>query len=91
MESRAFIRDAQALIKKIKDHALLSITQQDDRASKEAIQKEITQMFTGLSNPTLPSASKLCSTALSAGFTVKPNIQHRLTQAESCWAGGWGP
>jgi len=86
MESRAFIRNAQQLITKIKDHAVVSITQPEDRTSRDAIQKEVNQLFAGLSNPTLPSAGKLCATALSAGFNVKPEVQHRLQQAEGCWS-----
>jgi len=85
MESRAFIRHAQQLIVKIRNHAISSITQEENKASRDAIQKEINQLYSGSINPTLPSASRLCEVALKAGFTVRPEVQHRLTQAESCW------
>lgn len=86
MESRTFIRQAADLQRRIKDLALaesLSVdTSQDNRA---AVQKDLHQTFTGLQNPTLPSAYKLRDAALAAGYTVDPKILHRIQQAEGCW------
>ena len=86
MESRLFIKAAVALIQRIKDHVLLSETVKEDREEGEAIQKQLTAAFMGLQNPTLPSAYKLRDVALANGFFVDPRVQHRLTQAEACWA-----
>jgi hypothetical protein len=85
MESRVFIKTATALVQRIKDHALLAATVKEDREEGEAIQKAVSAAFTGLQNPTLPSAYKLRDVALDNGFWVEPRIQHRLQQAESCW------
>lgn len=85
MESRAFIRSATALLGKIQNFTQTAGNPEEVKAARETLQKEITQVFQGLQNPTLPSASKLCNAALAAGFTVKPEVQHKLTQAESMW------
>ncbi len=82
MESRAFIRNANQLIKKIETFK----NEPADRAkSGEALQKEINQLFAGLQNPTLMTAAQLAREATSAGFEVRPEIMHRLKQAEACW------
>jgi hypothetical protein len=78
MESRIFIKTAALLAQRIKDHALLAATVKEDREAVSAA-------FSGLQNPTLPSAYKLRDVALDNGFWVDPRVQHRLTQAESCW------
>lgn len=80
MESRAFIRHAQSLISRISNNAVDGVEE-----NHLHLQKEITNLFSGMQNPTLPSASRLCAAALAAGFTVKPEVQNRLAQAESCW------
>ncbi len=85
MESRAFIRTATTLVGKIQGFTQTAGNPDEVRAARDTLQKEINQAFTGLQNPTLPSASKLCAAALAAGFTVKPDVQHRLTQADSWW------
>lgn len=86
MESRLFIKTAAALITRIKDYSLASaVGLEPSRAEGEEIQKQINQAFTGLQNPTLPSAGKLIAEATSAGFTVDPRVLHRVNQAESCW------
>jgi hypothetical protein len=85
MESRVFIKTATALVQRIKDHALLAATVKEDREEGEAIQKALNTAFSGLQNPTLPSAYKLRDVALDNGFYVNPLVQHRLQQAESCW------
>jgi hypothetical protein len=85
MESRIFIKTAALLAQRIKDHALLAATVKEDREEGDAIQKAVSAAFSGLQNPTLPSAYKLRDVALDNGFWVDPRVQHRLTQAESCW------
>jgi hypothetical protein len=76
----------EALVTRIKDFALVtSIGDGPDRATGEAIQKQITMAFAGLQNPTLPSATKLMETAIDHDFYVDPRVQHRIAQADSCW------
>ncbi len=86
MESRAFIRHANVLKVKIKDLAVNFGRPEEIKSTRDSLQKELNQLFAGLQNPTLPSAGKLCSAALAAGFTVKPEMQHRLQQAEGYWS-----
>lgn len=76
MESRAFIKYAAVAMKKI----VVS-----DPEAKPAVQKEINQLFVGLHNPTLPSASKLRDVALRNGYTVDAKVQHRIQAAEQHW------
>lgn len=86
MESRNFIRAAAQLTIRIKDLQLAEATGiivSDD--SRAEVQKDITQVFVGLQNPTLPSAGKLCDLAWQSGYQVDPKVQHRLQQAESMW------
>lgn len=78
MESRAFIKYAGALIKKIKDADL-------GNKDPESIQKEINQLFQGLGNPTLLAAADLRDTALAAGFYVDQRVLNKLEQAEEAW------
>lgn len=88
MESRAFIKHAAKLSNRIKLHKVSSITHDTDeetKAAKMEIQKELTQLFSGLQNPTLPSAYKLRDTAIANGFVIEPKIQHRLQQADGYW------
>lgn len=87
METRKFIAAAAVLVQRIKDHALVEGIRSTEESREEGnvIQKEINSAFTGLQNPTLPSAYKLRDVALQHGFAVDPRVQHRLTQGESCW------
>ena len=83
MESRAFIAEATTLIGEIKIFQTAYLTPEDEMAQGTALQKRITQAFTGLQNPTLPSAYKLRDAALGAGFFVDPKRQHWLAQFET--------
>ena len=60
-------------------------TEEEMKAAKLEVQKELNQLFTGLQNPTLPSAYKLRDAAVANGFAVEPKIQHRLQQADGMW------
>lgn len=75
MESRMFIRAAQALIGDINVNAM---TGEDDAH----IQKEVVRLFGGLQNPTLPSAFKLRDVALRNGIALPPQLLQRLQQGE---------
>lgn len=84
MESRAFIKNAQLLIKEIKDNALAASTLGSTYADqKPRLQKEVGQLFSGLQNPSLPSAYQLRDAALDAGYTVDPRVLHRIGQFDS--------
>ena len=51
-----------------------------------ALQKDITAAFSGLQNPSLPSAEKLRDVALAAGFGVKPNVIQNIDfEVRRCW------
>jgi len=86
MESRTFIRQAAELQRRIKDLALAeNLNVETSQDSRQAIQKDLAQTFTGLQNPTLPSAYKLRDAAMQAGYSIDPKILHRIQQAEGCW------
>lgn len=80
MESRAFIKQANMLSKKIKDSYNLAPSELN--VFRETTQKEIAALFKGLHNPTLPSAYKLRDTSLRFGYTVAHEVQIRLNQLE---------
>ena len=80
MESRAFISAAKTLITKIEDNRNTIGTAEELREQREAVQKEVSQLFVGLQNPTLPSAFKLRDVALRNGFSVSPLTLNRLAQ-----------
>jgi hypothetical protein len=82
MESRAFIKAAAVLIAKIAASQQTIGTADELRTQRDGIQKEITATFTGLLNPTLPSAYKLRDTALRSGYTINPLVSQRIQQAD---------
>jgi hypothetical protein len=82
MESRAFIRHAAALIKKIEDSRNQMLNAVELHSFKEATQKEITALFNGLQNPTLPSGYRLRDVCLRNGFFVDQKVQIRLSSFE---------
>lgn len=85
MESRAFIKAAGLLMVKIKDIAVTSGISdlETEQRAREAVQKELNQLFGGLGNPTLPSAYKLRDVAVAAGYFVNPQVLNRLSQFEN--------
>ena len=82
MESRAFIRSATTLVSKIETGRHNIGTAVELHTQREATQKEITQLFAGLQNPTLPSAYRLRDVSLRHGFTVDAKVQHNLAKFE---------
>lgn len=82
MESRVFIRTATALIAKIAASQQTIGTADELRAQRDGIQKEISAAFTGLANPTLPSATKLRDVAIRSGYTLNPLVNQRIQQAD---------
>lgn len=79
MQSTSFIKAAQTLIRKIKDNPMADVE------TIQEIQREISQLYSGLQNPTLPSASALREAAVSYGYTVDPRVLQRLDQADRFW------
>ena len=85
MESRVFIKAATALRADIKEFAAAYLTDEEATVQGDAIQKRINATFTGLQNPTLPSAFNLYKEATDAGFQVDPRVVHKIHQHEGCW------
>jgi len=86
MESRSFIKAAADLIKKIDDSQNTIGTAEQIRVQRDGLQKDVSQLFGGLQNPTLPSAYRLRDVALRNGYFVDPKVQHRLAQFENLTA-----
>lgn len=74
MQSMAFIKAAGELINKI---------EQSPGGSDDTVQREISQLFSGLQNPTLPSAFRLRDTAQANGYTVDGRVLQRLAQFDN--------
>ena len=88
MESRAFIRIATALIGRIQnsDAGRGNHNAEENAAEHSAIQKELNQLYSGMHNPTLPSAGKLAELAAMSGYQMSPLVLQRLQQAEGMWS-----
>jgi len=82
MESRKFIKEAAVLIAKITDSQNTIGTADELRSQREGIQQDVNRLFTGLQNPTLPSAYRLRDTAQRAGYFVNPLVLQRLRDHE---------
>lgn len=82
IESRAFIKAATLLVIKINDFQHVVGDHSELRAHGDNLQKEVNQLFSGLQNPTLPSAYRLRDTAYRNGFQVDPRVLNRLSQFE---------
>lgn len=85
MESRIFIKLATQLRKEIKEFSEANLSHEETQVQGQALQKDIHAAFQGLQNPTLPSADKLLSEALNAGFAVPPQVVQRISQAQHAW------
>lgn len=83
MESRAFIREAAVLIEDIKTFKAAYLAPEDEREQGIALQKRTNALFSGLQNPTLPSAYKLRDAALDLGLFVNPQVLHRIASFEN--------
>jgi len=87
MESRAFIKAAAALIEKIETARDTLSTGDEQRATRDNLQKEVTQLFGGLQNHSLTSAEKLRDVALRNGYSVDPRILQRIEiEVRRCWS-----
>jgi len=82
MESRSFIREAKVLIEDI--NAPVSNGSADEIAAhRKDLQRRISSLFSGLQNPTLPSAFNLRDAALANGFVVAPPVLQRLASFDT--------
>lgn len=87
MDSRIFIRNATNLIADIAAFQAANLSAEDAQVQGSALQKDITAAFSGLQNPSLPSAEKLRDVALAAGFAVKPNVIQNIDfEVRRCWS-----
>ena len=75
MQSLNFIRQAKQLISDI----------QNQTAEQPELQREMDRLFAGLTNPTLPSASRLVQVAQSAGLNVADSVKSKIAAAENVW------
>lgn len=82
MNSVNFIREAAQLIKEIRDHQVVADFQEYDERMRNAqsLQKRINSAYSGLQNPTLPSAFRLRDVARDAGYQVDSRVLQRLSQ-----------
>jgi hypothetical protein len=83
MDSRIFIRDAEMLISDIAIFKQAALTEEDEVNQGNALQKRTNALFTGLQNPTLPSAYKLRDAALEVGIHVDPRVLQRIASFDN--------
>jgi hypothetical protein len=82
MESRKFIREAAVAMDRIANSQNTIGTAEQMQNQRESIQQEVSRLFTGLQNPTLPSAYRLRDAAQRAGYFVNPMVLQRLRDHE---------
>ena len=85
MESRVFIKQSQAIRTAIEDQRLVESIGSGDQSKRQQIQKDISQAFQGLQNPTLMAANALRRAAKDNGYQVDPRVEARLNSADNCW------
>jgi hypothetical protein len=80
MESRVFIKAADQMIERIADFQGNFGTSDELRAKREVIQRDLTALFAGLYNPTLPTAFRLRDVAQRAGFSIDTRVLNNLSR-----------
>lgn len=85
MQSLAFIRAAKQMIERIELSNIGSETIEAEREKRAEIQKDLNSLFSGLQNPTLPSAYRLRDAAIDNGFQVSQGVLQRLSQHENLY------
>lgn len=73
MDSRVFIKTANALVARIEAIG-------DSAEDKAAVQKEVTQLFAAMQNPSLSAAYKLRDAALAADLQVAPKVLAEISR-----------
>lgn len=83
MQSTMFIKQAKELSTRITTGISPLASNEEAQAWGNGVQKELNGLFSGLSNPTLPSAFRLRDVALSNGFTISPATREKLAAFEN--------
>lgn len=83
MQSTMFIKQANELATKIRTGISPMASVEEEQAWGNGIQKELNNLFSGLANPTLPSAFQLRDVALDNGFTISPATREKLAAFEN--------
>jgi hypothetical protein len=79
MNSMVFIRDARALIVRMETVAAMPVG--EDRAYQEKqVQQEVDYMCNNMTNPSLPTASRLVETARKYKYAVDSKVIHKVNQ-----------
>lgn len=83
MQSTTFIKAAGELLDRV--HSVQGLIDTPDRLRelRESTQRDVSALFNGLQNPTLPSAFNLRDAAMRAGFTVPIHAAQRMSQFEN--------
>ena len=82
MESRLFIKEAAAMIERIEENRNVVATAVQLSELRDGTQKDLTQLFQGLQNPTLPSAFRLRDAALRNGYQLPALVLNNLSRFE---------
>lgn len=85
MESRNFIKAAKELIVEMKDQTNLT-SYEEAQVRAETIQRDLSRLLSGLTNPTLPSAVRLLEVAHEYGYRVDEDVRHAIYSAEKIWS-----
>jgi len=83
MQSLMFIKEAAVLIDDIKAFKAAYLSPEDEQVQGAALQKRTNALFSGLQNPTLPSAYNLRDACAEVGLFVNPQVLHRLASFEN--------
>lgn len=83
MQSTMFIKQAKELATKITTGISSLASHEEAETWGNGVQKELNSLFSGLANPTLPSAFRLRDVALENGFTISPATREKLAAFEN--------
>lgn len=83
MQSTMFIKQAKELAAKITTGISPLASHEETQDWGNNIQKELNNLFSGLANPTLPSAFHLRDVAVGKGFTIPPAAREKLAAFEN--------
>ena len=79
MNSLVFIRDAKLLIARMETVAQLAAGEDRDQQAKQ-VQDDLNYLCNNMTNPSLPSASKLVQSALRYKFALDSRVIHKVNQ-----------
>ena len=81
MESRVFIKKATDLA--IRINLPLPFDQVQEQQAKTGIQRDLDALFSGLQNPSLPSASRLANDAQAKGYNIESRVLNRIHEMDT--------